>query len=168
MYLKKIHLKNIKCFEDVTLEFPHRGDDYSGWIVLLGENGTGKSTLLQAIAATIIKTSLYPTRLFPSGWVRTDAANGVVSVEIIAGSQDPHSEYFEQRLHMGHGLRSNDNPKQHLRLRPRFERSAAPAPILGMLSGAKDDATIGWFSCGYGPFRRISGWRRFRSRKSAL
>ena len=29
MYLKKIRLQNVKCFEDVTLTFPHRDGDYN-------------------------------------------------------------------------------------------------------------------------------------------
>ena len=50
MYLKRFRIERIKCFEFIDLRFPHEENDYSGWIVLLGGNGTGKSTLLQAIA----------------------------------------------------------------------------------------------------------------------
>ncbi|HEX4607459.1 MAG TPA: AAA family ATPase, partial [Urbifossiella sp.] len=50
MYLKKLRLQNIKCFEDVTLEFPHRDGDYSGWNVILGTNGQGKTTILRGAA----------------------------------------------------------------------------------------------------------------------
>lgn len=49
MYLSSFQLQNVKCFRDASLSFPkdERGG-YAGWFVLLGENGTGKSTLLQA------------------------------------------------------------------------------------------------------------------------
>jgi predicted ATP-binding protein involved in virulence len=50
VYLKKIRLQSIKCFEDVTLAFPHHDGNYAGWNVILGENGRGKSTILRSIA----------------------------------------------------------------------------------------------------------------------
>ena len=55
MYLTKIRIKNLKCFEDVALEFPRdeRGG-CAGWFVLLGENGLGKSSLLQAMSLGIV------------------------------------------------------------------------------------------------------------------
>ena len=53
MYLQKFTIQGIKCFDRVELEFPHVGEDYSGWVVLLGGNGRGKSTLLQAMAIAL-------------------------------------------------------------------------------------------------------------------
>jgi len=64
VYLKKLRLQNIKCFEDVTLEFPHTDGDYSGWNVILGENATGKSTLVQGIADLVMALHMPGT-----GWM---------------------------------------------------------------------------------------------------
>ncbi|CUH89864.1 recombination protein F [Phaeobacter sp. CECT 5382] len=50
MYLKSIRLKNIKCFKDVEIDFDLKGGNNRKWTVLLGENGTGKSTILKSIA----------------------------------------------------------------------------------------------------------------------
>jgi DNA repair exonuclease SbcCD ATPase subunit len=52
VYLKEIRLRHIKCFEDVTLRFPEPKED-GNWCVILGDNGTGKTTLLQAIALSL-------------------------------------------------------------------------------------------------------------------
>ena len=68
MYLKKIRLQNIKCFEDVTLEFPHTNGDYSGWNVILGENGLGKTAILQCIAMQLYNQP--PISLNPGSWAR--------------------------------------------------------------------------------------------------
>ena len=52
MYLKRISVKNIKCFEDFELDFGEP-KEVRLWTALLGQNGLGKSTLLQAIAASL-------------------------------------------------------------------------------------------------------------------
>ncbi|MFO5491649.1 MAG: AAA family ATPase, partial [Cuspidothrix sp.] len=49
MWLKSIKLNNIKGFTEQTISFDNKNKPYK-WITLLGENGVGKSTLLQAIA----------------------------------------------------------------------------------------------------------------------
>ena len=43
MYLKKLHISNLRCFRDYTIEFA------PGVTVLFGKNGSGKSTLIHAI-----------------------------------------------------------------------------------------------------------------------
>lgn len=53
MYLKSFTAKNLKCLRDVSLNFPSEGG-YAGWCVITGENGTGKTTLLQGIAASVM------------------------------------------------------------------------------------------------------------------
>lgn len=51
MYLRRVRLRNVKRFADFTLDLT---DPASGrprmWTVVIGENGTGKTSLLQAIA----------------------------------------------------------------------------------------------------------------------
>lgn len=48
MYITKVVLENICCFEKLTLEF--NNDSSGSWIVFLGDNGVGKTTLLRCIA----------------------------------------------------------------------------------------------------------------------
>ncbi len=50
MFLRSIHLKNFKCFDDIELSFAEEDGTIRKWTLLLGENGTGKSALLKAIA----------------------------------------------------------------------------------------------------------------------
>jgi DNA repair exonuclease SbcCD ATPase subunit len=54
MYLTEFTIQRIKCFHDVSLKFPEKDGDYSGWNVILGGNGTGKSTLVQAMSVALI------------------------------------------------------------------------------------------------------------------
>ncbi|ANF52906.1 hypothetical protein A0O34_21330 [Chryseobacterium glaciei] len=51
IYVEKIELKNFKCFSSLELEFNHNSDSLIGnepWLLFLGENGVGKSSLLKA------------------------------------------------------------------------------------------------------------------------
>jgi recombinational DNA repair ATPase RecF len=88
MYLKRFQIERIKCFESIDLHFPHEGNDYSGWVVLLGGNGTGKSTLLQAIALTLIGPLAGQRLLRPEGWLRSGAGYGELQAEIVRSDQD--------------------------------------------------------------------------------
>jgi predicted ATPase len=67
-YLDEVVISNFKCFtEEQTLNLTDRENHPSRWTILLGENGVGKTTILQIIAA------LFPT-------IRT--AGGSHSIEI--------------------------------------------------------------------------------------
>ena len=45
--LQRLRVQQYRCFEDLVLHFPAQQD--GGWTILVGENGTGKTSLLQAI-----------------------------------------------------------------------------------------------------------------------
>lgn len=49
MYLRKIHIKNLKRIRDLSLDFTVDGEPRM-WTVLIGENGTAKTSVLHAIA----------------------------------------------------------------------------------------------------------------------
>ncbi len=46
MYIKRVKLTNVRCFEHIEIEFENRGSS----IIVAGDNGDGKSTLLRSIA----------------------------------------------------------------------------------------------------------------------
>lgn len=60
MYLERCTVRNIKCFEDISLDFRNPDGSTRLWNVLIGENGTGKTTLLQAIAIALMGESETP------------------------------------------------------------------------------------------------------------
>ncbi len=51
MFINKLQIKNFKCFQDKTFEnlATPNGEKGSGLNILIGENGNGKTTLLEAI-----------------------------------------------------------------------------------------------------------------------
>lgn len=51
--LKKIRIKNFRCFEDVTFSFGDEKSVSPNMIIIVGENGTGKTALLDSIAIVL-------------------------------------------------------------------------------------------------------------------
>ena len=49
MKIKKLHLKNFRCFEDFEIEFNTGDEEHGGLTVLVAKNGEGKTAILDAI-----------------------------------------------------------------------------------------------------------------------
>ncbi len=50
MYITKVVLENVRCFDDVTLNLESEEGETTMWTVLVGDNGNGNTTLLRSIA----------------------------------------------------------------------------------------------------------------------
>src|SRR4029079_13708251 len=83
MYLKRITVRNIKCFADFQLDFGEPGH-IRPWTALLGRNGLGKSTLLQAMAAATAGPSAV-RELLPVAerWVRDGTGFGTIEADLL-------------------------------------------------------------------------------------
>lgn len=161
MYLKSLTLENVKCFGKSTLSFPHDEEGgYAGWNVLLGVNGTGKSTLLQAMALAMLGP-ISGGRLLqvPATWVRTGASFGQIEAELvhnptidsISTGQPRKSPYAVKLLVSGErpvSVQGLDMVQPQIAQVPSLAKSLNAGPYSGR---------HGWFSAGYGPFRRLSG-----------
>ncbi|MCZ6655103.1 MAG: AAA family ATPase [Planctomycetota bacterium] len=49
LYLSRIQLRNVRCFEKLTIKLTNVTPS-AGWTVFVGDNATGKSTLLRSVA----------------------------------------------------------------------------------------------------------------------
>jgi len=177
MYLKKIRLKNIKCFSDITLDFSPEGQPRL-WTVILGQNGLGKSTLLQAIgivlAGPIAIRELLPVA---EGWVKRDCPYGEIEAELLWTDGDAQipkwpkkTPYTVKYAIVGEDVDNESLPSN-------LASQYTGVPIVTEWAGdgvskkqeniSKDlnrlkqtayaEGKAGWFGCGYGPFRRLSG-----------
>jgi len=83
MFLKRIRLRNIRCFDDVEIDFDLPGGENRKWTVLLGENGTGKSTILKAIGLLLAGSeSLVDLVQEEDDWIKLSAETAVIEGEI--------------------------------------------------------------------------------------
>ncbi len=150
MYLKKIRLQNIKCFEDVTLEFPHHDGDYSGWNVILGENGRGKSTILRSIAVGVLNP-------FIAFFAAIEQQEGRF---VRQGAQGPSKVKADLTFHDAELDKSGGPNRPYHRLLT-FSSEGNPALEQSMLHPINLENTIPHALCyGYGPFRRLEGASR--------
>ncbi len=159
MYVTEFELKNIKCFEQATLTFSSRDGDYGGWNVILGGNGTGKSTLLQAMAVTLVGPLLGQRLLYnPAGWTRKPATHGEIAARIIPGSNDsalgqprkkPYSAQFAVTGNVKFSLDREEYDQPQL--------VQLDSNRTGLSKGPYAANRLGWLACGYGPFRRLTG-----------
>ncbi|MEN8221280.1 MAG: AAA family ATPase [Pseudomonadota bacterium] len=166
MYLKKIVLKNIKCFKELTLYFA-KNETTRAWSVLLGENGLGKSTLLQAIGVVLAGPDAMRELLpVPEGWVRQGQTYGEIEAELIwtKGDAAPQKNFSVRYLVTGNEPVSL--PEEYHSV-PTIIPWAGHGDALSRENITNDmnllkktayaEGKYGWFSCGYGPFRRLSG-----------
>lgn len=80
--LKSIRIRNFRMLRDLTLELPEpRSGEPSPWLVLLGENATGKSTVLLAVALALAGAKAAARHIKPRDVLHRRAAGGEVRLE---------------------------------------------------------------------------------------
>lgn len=141
MFLKQIALTNFKCHSNLTLDFtcedtatPIRKTTF-----ILGENGTGKSALLKAIALVTAGSTALPHLLGePDAWIRNKTP--FCSIKAVIVNADGDERTIELRITRGHSLREIIH-----------ENSAS----LELLDAALAKADRNYFVIGYGASRRM-------------
>lgn len=159
MYLKSFAISNAKCFSEARLIFPGHEDDYAGWNVVLGINGTGKSTLLQAMALTMLGPVsggqlLHDTAAWVrngSGYVRLESALVTTTNDSSAGA--PRRSPYEAHLVVTGDETVTVGDVELNQPQIAFERMK----LAKSLNAGPYSNRRGWFSAGYGPFRRLTG-----------
>lgn len=150
MFLTRLRLENIRCFKDITIDFSDARGAARKWTVLLGENGTGKSTVLRAIALISCGSDgLAELVSQPGYWVRWGAERGRIEAEFVTAD----GEARELSLEIG-----ADERVSHII--SRSIESLAP------LNAALEHTQRNYFVAGYGVSRRLSGQDSLRAQTS--
>ncbi|HXQ35958.1 MAG TPA: ATP-binding protein, partial [Anaerolineales bacterium] len=113
-HITKIELHNFRAIENLEIEMSPAEENYTPWLVLLGENGMGKSSILKAVALALMDWE-YCRRLKidASKFVRHGQRSGYVRVHTTA-----HTKPFELSFNRNRTTfaKSNDNRIQTLLL----------------------------------------------------
>lgn len=160
MYLDRIKLEHLRGFAHLDFSLARPDGSYAGWTVFTGDNGSGKSTLLKAIAIGLTgrdtARALQPTF---NRWVRHGAPHheGSIHLDLMRVADDDHldkrgttpTKTFPARLTLKNHAKETTIHSTHPPDRPKSYQT--PERTIWSPSAR------GWFSCGYGPFRRIFG-----------
>jgi len=158
---EKCTIRNIKCFEEITLDFRNPDGGIRLWNVLIGENGTGKTTLLQAIAIALLGEKAASVLLpRPRGWVRTGAVKGEIAAMILP-EENLQSFDIEDEQSLSHPLSVKYEIEESKEIGTNiselkdgaFSRRSATQRDCNLQSSI----SYGWLAAGYGPFRRLQG-----------
>src|SRR5258708_37397768 len=83
MLISKVRIRNIRAIAD--LEWQPGANSGAGWHVVLGDNGSGKTSFLRAIALGLIgDLEAAAARQDWNSWLRVDADEGSVELEIVS------------------------------------------------------------------------------------
>jgi hypothetical protein len=172
MWLKTVEIENIKCFERLELTFTDGKSKHPQpyrWITLLGENGVGKSTLLQAIGLLLAGPEAAKELLpRPTGWARTPSRPGKLTAQIAQDEGDQGvcgKDKISKNFSYDYFVTGDQEVKVHPGNRKRQSAEIYTEPaiveksskLLGWLrANAFASGNEGWFAAGYGSFRRLT------------
>ena len=155
MYLKRLTLDNVRGFHHLDFTFGGGGGNGNGcaglWVIT-GDNASGKTSLLKAIAASLVGPpnihALQPTF---RGWIRHGADEASLTSELLIGESDGFQ---------GQGTVPKKQIQAHLKLQWTDKKEVTvvrPGSNSSASRGPWAEWPDGWFTCGYGPFRRLYG-----------
>jgi len=142
------------------------------WVTLLGENGVGKSTILQAIGLLLAGAEgakeLLPR---PTGWVRDRSKVGKLSATLYqeegdagtyGGSESvcPHFSYAyfvtgDKPVKVPISMEAGQNKRAEIYTEPALVEESSPL-LSWLRTNAFASGAKGWFAVGYGSFRRLT------------
>jgi predicted ATP-binding protein involved in virulence len=109
MFLRRIRLHNIKGIKDAEIDFVG-GNKTRKWTVLVGDNGSGKSTFLKAVALLLVGSDgLLELVKNPADWVRYKQPNGFIEAELVTqrGAARSVRLVFDAKFSSSQWLRAN-------------------------------------------------------------
>ncbi|MDX2278388.1 MAG: AAA family ATPase [Saprospiraceae bacterium] len=161
MWVEELMLDNIKCFDKQSIRLGSSNTPYP-WITLLGENGTGKSTVLQAIALMLAGPEGAAQLLKPVGWLKDGTKPGKMTIRLHQGHNDPgkYAGEKKERRVFQYTFYVTGEQKQSI------NKQVFTEPVITADSNSRTIPWLrenvlfpkgkGWFGAGYGAFRRLT------------
>ena len=164
MHIRDIRIRNIRSLRSHRWSFAPT--KCAGWHVLLGDNGSGKSSFLRSIALGLIGAGRADwLRQSWSDWLTRDKREGEIRLMLQANEPDvistrprldgsmPNDKIFQTGIRLGRGQKSSDVAAiEQVRGGTPSQESLAQ-----VLSLEQWPISTEWFSVSFGPFRRFSG-----------
>jgi predicted ATP-binding protein involved in virulence len=171
MYIKKAEITNIKSIEKFEIEFKNP----AGWHVLIGDNGSGKSTIVRAIALALVGEKSQSLRENWTNWLSINADNGEIIVNLYKNKNydlitgENIGKIIEDETNVAIILIKNQK-QTYMKIVdgsleiPIHKLSTKEFCIIHIdptnvdsIFGHKNIVEAGFFSSAFGPFRRFEG-----------
>jgi len=140
MFLKKLTLNNFKCLSNIELSFEINKTNNRKWTLILGENGTGKSNILKAIALVTSGSNALGELLGNTdSWIKFNEKSCTIKAEL--ETKRGEERIISLQINRGDNLSkiiSNNKKSLH------------------MIDGAIENADRNYFVVAYGASRRLS------------
>jgi energy-coupling factor transporter ATP-binding protein EcfA2 len=163
MYITDVELTNLRSFKGThKVSLAHDDGSYAGWTVFAGRNGSGKSSLLKAIALGVVGplASRSLAGVF-TGWVNAGEQAGTVAIRVTTHARDQFEEGVTRPAEsFWVGLKWTSAQfgtwiNQSSDLLDRWVgEDTTTSPVLADAGPWRDNAK-GWFLAGYGPYRHL-------------
>lgn len=153
MKVKSIRFDNIRAMKTLNWQLP-AGTTAEGWHVILGDNGSGKSSFLRALAMGLIGADR-SNQLWVNfdSWLRQGEKKGRITIhveaepiDILTGKGKADSGGYNLQIDLESTAAGVVPSMQENRRKTEFRAAWGSNP--------------GWFSAGFGPFRRFTGGDR--------
>ena len=83
MHIQKIEIRNIRSVRNFTWEISDP-DSLAGWHVLIGDNGSGKSTVLRSIALALVgEKNMAGLRQNWNDWLTQNQSEGSITLSLV-------------------------------------------------------------------------------------
>ena len=90
MFLKRVELTDVRCLRSATLPLSTPAGDTRRWTLLLGENGTGKSTVMRAVGLVLAGSAALAELIGdPESWIRAGARECAIAADLETADGEP-------------------------------------------------------------------------------
>ena len=157
MHVQRLTIENIRSIRRFELDLS-RENNPAGWHVLLGDNGTGKSTVVRALALSLMgQSNAYATREDWSRWLAAGSESGRITVDLSAHERDEWTvgePVDKVPIRAIASITAETGGRRQNGHQAAIEFSGTSVGR-GVWGGGE-----GWFSASFGPFRRFTGGDR--------
>ncbi|HEX6041041.1 AAA family ATPase [Longimicrobium sp.] len=148
MYIRGVNIQNVRSL--VSCVWKIDAGEEPGWHVIIGDNGSGKSSFLRSIALALVgPVEAEALRQDWNAWLTRGSSTGQIEVRV----------HGNPVWDLGNGP-GDSQPGEAAIASVVFQRQSSVMLDLGLNRGRTTGPPSpgrGWFSAGYGPFRRFSG-----------
>ncbi len=148
MYIESLVIRNIRSIDTFEMDFKN----HAGWHVLIGDNGSGKSSVIRSIAIGLLGEDDTKALSFSENfatWLPPAEATGNIVIKGIRDNNYDMPVYKANKRFTSHVTIERINGNDKVIINGKVTPQTA---LWGQYS-----SNNGWFVAAYGPFRRLRG-----------